>query len=72
MFENEQVGYLVGEVNAVDIDSGTFGLVEYSLSGPGATRYVIIHFVYSMNFEILMTAVLKSIQRLERSEPLLS
>lgn len=32
--EQLPVGSVVGQVQAEDIDSGTFGQIEYSLSGP--------------------------------------
>ncbi len=38
MSEGESPGAMVGVVNAVDIDSGSFGQVAYGLSGPGANR----------------------------------
>lgn len=33
--ENSDIGTLIGTVEAMDIDSGTFGEIEYTLSGPG-------------------------------------
>lgn len=34
MVENSEIGTLVGEVQATDEDSGTFGQIEYALYGP--------------------------------------
>lgn len=39
--ENELEGFVVGEVFAEDIDSGTYGEVVYSISGPGSEKYVV-------------------------------
>ncbi len=30
---------MVGQVTAIDIDSGSFGQVAYGLAGPGANRW---------------------------------
>lgn len=40
--ENSEIGTLVGEVLATDIDSGTFGQIEYTLFGPAdvISKYV--------------------------------
>ena len=34
MTENSPTGTVLGEVQAVDIDSGSFGQIEYTLDGP--------------------------------------
>ena len=36
--ENEDEGFIVGEVFAEDIDSGVFGEVMYSISGLGSQK----------------------------------
>ncbi len=41
--ENLNASAFVGQVQAIDIDSGLFGMVTYRLSGVGAERYVHIH-----------------------------
>ncbi len=41
VYEEESVGVLVGVVSANDIDSGTFGQVQYTLDGPGANSFII-------------------------------
>ena len=39
VFENPRIGTVIGQVQAVDADSGTFGQIEYSLSAP-SDRYL--------------------------------
>ena len=36
------MGFVVGEVLAEDIDSGTFGEVVYTISGLGSEKYVVL------------------------------
>ncbi len=38
VYEGDSPGAMVGVVNAVDVDSGTFGQVVYGLAVPGANR----------------------------------
>ena len=37
--ENSEIGTLIGTVEAMDIDSGTFGEIEYTLYGNDTDRY---------------------------------
>lgn len=50
MQENEDVGFIVGEVFAEDIDSGTYGEIVYSISGPGSEKYDKLIFAESIYF----------------------
>ena len=48
--ENLPVGSIVGAVTAADRDSGTFGEVQYSLSGPGSEKLVSAHSLHCHTF----------------------